>query len=164
MTVRPRVKLLTLAALFVTAVVGFVPAPPATAASYTSQVIDLTNMYRRKIMGRGCPNLVASRALTRAAQWHASDMARNNYFSHTSRNGSSFWRRITAAGYRPRRAAENIAAGNMTAKAAVLNWMRSPAHRRNILDCRLREIGVGIAYTRNSYYGTYGVENFGARR
>jgi uncharacterized protein YkwD len=28
----------------------------------------------------------------------------------------------------------------------VNGWMRSPEHRENIMDCGLREVGVGLAF------------------
>ena len=163
MTVRPRVMLFQLAALCVLATIGLLYAPPALASSPTTRIIDLTNAQRQRIMGKGCPRLAANAALNSAAQLHASDMARNNYFGHTGLDGRSPFRRMRDAGYRWRRAAENIAAGQPSPEEVVSGWMRSPGHRANILDCRLREIGVGFAQQDGSTYGAYWVQNFGRR-
>jgi uncharacterized protein YkwD len=164
MPVRPRVKLLSLAALLVLSTLGVLYIRPASAANYTDRVIELTNLQRRRIMGRWCPRLSANDALTAAAQQHANAMASNNFFSHTSLNGASPWDRVRQNGYTARRAAENIAAGATTPEELVNMWMNSPAHRANILNCRLLAIGVGMAYSDNTTYGWYWVEDMGSRR
>ena len=82
--------------------------------------------------------------LTAAAQLHSEDMAANSYFSHTSRDGRSFADRIRDQGY-PSPAAENIARGQRSASAVMQAWLNSAGHRRNILNCSLRAIGVGVA-------------------
>jgi uncharacterized protein YkwD len=71
-------------------------------------------------------------------------MAANGYFSHTGRDGRSFADRIRAQGY-PSPAAENIARGQRSASAVMQAWLNSAGHRRNILNCSLRAIGVGFA-------------------
>lgn len=163
MAVRPRVKLLTLLALLVS-VAGFIHAQPTSAASATDRIIELVNEQRRANRGRSCPSLVNNPALASAAQEHAVDMARNNYFSHIGRDGTTPWQRINGAGYQPRRTAENIAAGDQSPDETVARWMRSSAHRRNILNCRLREIGVGVASQQGSRYNTYWVQDFATAR
>ena len=39
--------------------------------------------------------------------------------------------------------AENITAGYTTPESVLRGWMSSSGHRRNILNCRYRHIGVG---------------------
>jgi uncharacterized protein YkwD len=46
--------------------------------------------------------------------------------------------------------AENIARGQRDPAAVMSSWMNSDGHRRNILNCRLRHIGVGLAYGSNN--------------
>ncbi len=162
MTVRPRVTLFPLAALVI-ATLGFVAPPHASAASFTAQVIELTNAQRQAIRGGRCPSLTENSALSTAGQRHASDMAGRNYFSHRSIGGATLWQRIRQAGYRPRRYAENIAAGQSSAEDVVNGWMNSASHRANILNCRLREIGVGFAHNDGTAYGNYWVEVFASR-
>jgi len=162
MTVRPRVQLsvLIMSALLLTSF--FFHAPAALASpDILNQVIVLTNEHRR---AAGCPNLEWNPALATAAQRHADDMAANNYFSHTSRNGAGFAARIKAAGYRYRFAAENIAAGQQSPEEVVSSWMNSPGHRANILNCKLRHIGVGLGQNGGSDFGTYWVEKFATAR
>ena len=71
-------------------------------------------------------------------------MAAQGYFAHDSRDGRDFTDRITAAGY-DSPGAENIAMGQPDAATVVQDWMESPGHRKNILDCSLTTIGVGLA-------------------
>jgi uncharacterized protein YkwD len=127
--------------------------------AYVSRVIVLTNQQRAKYK---CPALVANAALGKAAQAHTSDMAARNYFSHyTLGSNRSPATRISAAGYRWQMAAENIAAGQRSADTVVTAWMNSPGHRANILNCKLKQIGVGYAYNPASTYGTYWTQDFG---
>lgn len=161
MTARPRVhlSLLALTALMLTFFVF--DASRASASSDLNRVIVLTNEHRQ---AAGCPALEWNAALGAAAQRHADDMAANNYFSHTSRNGTSFAARIRSAGYRYRLVAENIAAGQQSPEEVVASWMSSPSHRANILNCRLRHIGIGFGANAGSAYGTYWVQDFGLSR
>ncbi|HEY0604071.1 MAG TPA: CAP domain-containing protein [Herpetosiphonaceae bacterium] len=161
MTVRPCAQLskLALSALVLAAALFNVPA--TSASPDLNRVIELTNEHRR---AAGCANLTWQPALGAAAQRHAEDMAANNYFSHTSRNGASFGTRIRQAGYRYRLAAENIAAGYQSPEEVVNGWMASPGHRANILNCRLRNVGIGFGENGGSAYGTYWVQDFGTAR
>lgn len=96
--------------------------------------------------------------LTAAAAGHAQDMATNNYFSHTSRDGGTFIDRITAQGY-PVPRSENIAAGQPTVTTVMDAWMASAAHRANILDCSV--VAMGAASANGGSYGIYWVQDFG---
>lgn len=83
--------------------------------------------------------------LSRAAGEHARAMAEHDFFAHQRNEGDSFSARASAAGYRWRLVAENIAAGLSSPEDTVDGWMDSEGHRRNILDTRLRHAGVGYA-------------------
>lgn len=140
------------------------PSPTTSAASWAPppragvahQLVALVNIERGRA---GCGPVSADAALQSAAQGHSDDMAANNYFSHTSPDGSTFADRIRAAGYRGGAIAENIAAGQTSAKAVMDAWMASPGHRANILSCTFRDIGVG--YATGGSYGTYWTQTFG---
>jgi len=104
--------------------------------------------------------LTLNARLNQAAQGHATDMATHNYFSHTSLDGTSPWKRITDTGYRYRYAAENIAAGYSTAALVVQGWLASSGHCRNIMNGNLKELGVGYAYSTSARYRHYWVNVF----
>ncbi|MFI0356280.1 CAP domain-containing protein [Actinomadura sp. 9N407] len=114
----------------------------------------LTNKERA---AKGCSALRIDARLVASARGHSKDMAANDYFSHTSRNGDSPWKRMEEAGYTSP-GAENIAKGYPTPAAVVEGWMKSPGHRANILNCDLRAIGVGMADGSGCPYWT---QNFG---
>ncbi|RSM87577.1 CAP domain-containing protein [Kibdelosporangium aridum] len=138
-------------------------ATPAEATVQTIQddVVRLTNAERQKA---GCPPLTAVAQLNVAAQRHSEDMAANNFLGHTGSDGSTMVTRVERAGYTGWRGlAENVAAGYQTAEAVVAGWMNSSGHRANILNCGLRDIGVGYATNPSSTYGVYWTQNFGSR-
>jgi uncharacterized protein YkwD len=132
--------------------------PPSTKAaariapSVTAQVIALVNDERAK---SGCDPLSEESHLTKAAQDFSDQMSAENFFSHTSPDGTTFDQRIRTAGY-PKPGAENIAKGQTSAAQVMDAWMNSEGHRANILNCSLTRIGVG--YTAK---GSYWVQDFG---
>jgi uncharacterized protein YkwD len=129
-------------------------------AQFQAQVLALTNAERAKA---GCNvALKANSALTTAAQDHAEDMLKNNYFDHNSQDGTSPFDRMTAAGYKWSGAAENIAAGQATPESVMTSWMNSPGHKANILNCGLKDLGVGYAAGSGAAYGQYWVQDFGS--
>jgi len=130
-------------------------------AAFTARVVALTNARRK---ARGCGALAVNATLSRVAQAHTTDMAVHSYVSHYSRTGRSPFDRMRAAGYRYSRAAENVAAGQTTPDTVVAAWMRSPGHRANILNCGLRQIGVGYARNTASRYRHYWTQDFGTPR
>ena len=127
------------------------PRPPAPA----TQILARVNAERAKA---GCKAVVLDPRLTAAAAGHAQDMATNNYFSHTSKDGRSFVDRIKAQGY-PVPRSENIAAGQPTVTTVMDAWMASSGHRANILDCSA--VAMGAASAKGGSYGVYWVQDFG---
>lgn len=67
-------------------------------------------------------------------------MLRHHYFDH-----GNFGQRMTAFRVRGTLFAENLywSSGVATANATVAGWLASPPHRQNLLDPKLRRIGVG---------------------
>jgi uncharacterized protein YkwD len=124
-----------------------------------ADVLDLVNAQRRRY---GCGDLGLDGRLTAAARGHADDMAQHGYFAHRSPAGDRAGDRIRDQGYAWSRFAENIARGQDSAAEVVDDWMNSPSHRENILDCRLRELGVGL--TVDGARTPYWVQNFATPR
>jgi uncharacterized protein YkwD len=113
------------------------------AADPAQSVLSAVNAARAKA---GCGPLRMNAKLVAAAKSHAMAMAVQNFFGHTGKDGSKFSARIKRQGYAAGVAAENIAAGQKTVAAVVGNWLKSPGHRRNILDCRMKETGIALVY------------------
>ncbi|MFB6376122.1 MAG: CAP domain-containing protein [Bradymonadaceae bacterium] len=92
------------------------------------------------------PKLTMNAKLREAARCHSLDMARNDFFSHTSSNGSSPGDRMTKAGYNWTTWGENIAKGYPTPKDVVSGWMNSTPHCENIMSSDFVDTGVGYVY------------------
>lgn len=127
-------------------------------ANFDAELLRLTNLERKKL---GLAPLRLSPQLTQAAQSHALDMARNNYFSHKGLNGSTMTDRAKRTGYVYSALGENIAAGKATPEGTIRQWMNSTGHRANILNGKFTEIGFGYANAPNSPYRHYWVQVFG---
>lgn len=134
-------------------------APPPTtksaarvASSTAEQVISLVNDERA---AAGCKPLAEESHLTKAAQDYSDQMSAEDFFSHTSPDGTTFDQRIKNAG-NPKPGAENIAKGQTSAAQVMNAWMNSEGHRANILNCSLTKIGVGVTTK-----GWYWVQDFG---
>jgi thiol-disulfide isomerase/thioredoxin len=125
-----------------------VPTSGAGNVSVAQRILERVNAERTQ---RGIAPLRTHPRLDAAAQLHAEDMARFQYFSHTDRNGGSPQDRARSHGYTAS-CGENIALGASTAQAAMNLWMRSPGHRANILDGHYTELGVGRAQRGGRHY------------
>lgn len=108
-----------------------------------SEILSLVNAEREKA---GCQPLAENAQLTKAAQDHAADMAKNNLTGHTGSNGSTVPQRIEEAGYTWGSWGENVSGpGYDTAKAHVDGWLNSPAHKADMLRCSYTETGVAVS-------------------
>ncbi|MCO1659147.1 CAP domain-containing protein [Pseudonocardia humida] len=132
------------------------PPAPAPGGGPLAEVVAATNVERAR---HGLPALTVDARLGAAAQDHSDDMVRRAFFSHDNPDGAQVWDRALARGYRYRKVAENIAAGQRSAADVVAGWMDSPGHRANILDRELTQIGVGHAL--GGGYGTTWTQVFG---
>ncbi|MBF8188492.1 CAP domain-containing protein [Nonomuraea sp. K274] len=121
-----------------------------------SKVVSLTNSARSR---HGCGPLRVNGGLTRSARTHSLEMARTGQLTHNSPNGASPWDRMERAGYQWGEA-ENIGAGYTTPEEAVRGWLDSRDQRRNILNCRLKAIGVGVA---SGPKGPWWTQDFGTQ-
>ena len=110
------------------------------------EVVRLVNIERQKA---GLTAFNPSAELSKVARTKSEDMAKNNYFSHTSPNYGSPFDMMKSFGIKYRTAGENIAKGYHTAESVVRGWMNSSGHRANILNPNFETIGVG-AYTNSN--------------
>jgi uncharacterized protein YkwD len=133
------------------------PPPPSVSPKdkITTMEDEVTTLINKERAKAGCAAVRTDERMRTAARAHSADMAKNNYFSHTGLDGSSFVDRLERAGYpRSGAAGENIAYGYATAQAVVTGWMNSDGHRTNILNCAAKATGVGLAYRGNTPYWT----------
>jgi uncharacterized protein YkwD len=130
-------------------------------------------LVNRQRAAYGRAPLTVNRDLAKAAGAYVNTMAARGFFAHVSPGGSTPASRIKVTLYlvdaRSWSIGENLAWGGghlASPQRMVTSWMRSPAHRRNILSPRYRELGVGIALDtperRTETGATYATE-FGVR-
>ncbi|WP_238015328.1 CAP domain-containing protein [Dactylosporangium sp. AC04546] len=137
-------------------------APAVNGGGFTAeeaQVLAIVNSERAKA---GCKPLAFNAKLAAAAGKHSQDMYQRKYFSHTTPDGVDFATRISNEGYRWSGAAENIAMGQDSPEAVMQAWMNSSGHRANILNCGLKDLGVGLYYVQGK--PKYWTQDFGSPR
>lgn len=83
--------------------------------------------------------------LESAAQGHAVDLLVRSDYRHESRDGANQGARAVAAGYATARVAENLYEDVYSVDEALDGWLRSPAHRRNLLNPACTDLGLGVA-------------------
>jgi len=128
---------------------------------FQQEILNRVNQARAA--GRSCgttyygpaPALAWNTNLFNAAGAHSTDMAANNYFSHTSLDGRNAGQRITGAGYAWSAYGENIAAGQTSAQSVVDGWLASPGHCANIMNPGYADIGTACVAGGTSSYPTY---------
>jgi len=119
----------------------------------------IINQYRAQ---NGVGMLEASAKLSNAAKWMSQDMAAKNYFSHTDSLNRDPFTRMRFFGYTGQAAmGENLAAGNESAAATMMQWKNSPGHNANMLNPAYRVIGIGRAYGASSTYRWYWTTTLG---
>ena len=119
-------------------------------SSYAADVLRYTNAARA---AHGLRPLAMATCTTRIADRWTAHMAARHVFRHQGLR--KVLRRCHS-----HRAAENIAmsTGSFSASDVVRAWMASPGHRANILDSRLRYLGVAAFRSRSGH--TYITQDF----
>lgn len=109
-------------------------------------------VINRERARRDLPRLHAQDALAQAGRRYARQMARRDFFSHTSPTGSTMDDRLRAVGYAREdmtwTIGEALAWGvgrRATPAGTVAAWMASRPHRRLLLDAGFHDIGIGIS-------------------
>jgi uncharacterized protein YkwD len=165
----------------VTSAATGVTAPVLNASASTSAASQLSSSERALAAGidavrrrHGGAALAVSSGLVRAAEAHGDSMARLGYFSHSSRDGTLFWRRI--ARYYPISGARKWSVGEdlfwsvspASTEGITRAWLASPEHRRILLG-HWSQVGVAIVHVTQAP-GVFGdqdviivVADFGSR-
>jgi len=134
------------------------PARVTPHPDFADTVMALVNHERTAAR---CPALTPNDTLIQVARTHSQDMAIHRFVEHTGSDRRSPAQRVQDAGYQFRIVAENVAPGRLTPEIAVQGWMASPEHRANILNCALRDTGVGVVEAPDDpTYGIYWTQLF----
>jgi uncharacterized protein YkwD len=123
---------------------------PDTIARVDAAIVCVVNGERQ---GQGVASFSRNSHLDRSAASQSSDMVAHHYFAHETSGRPTLLERVIGSGYFNGAAtglyAEDLAVGptvEATARNVVAAWMQSPDHRANLLDTRLREMGIGAAF------------------
>lgn len=81
--------------------------------------------------------------LDKTAKIKACDMVKKNYWSHQDPDGNFSWEMIRKNGYKWRAVGENVARDFKTNQGIVGAWMKSPTHKKVMLDSRYKDAGIG---------------------
>ena len=159
-----------------------VAASPTSARQQAPRTIAARNALEAGVLGEintlrrqhGLAPLRLNVRLRAAADAHSTSMASRGFFSHTSADGTAFWRRVQR--YYPRTrywsVGENLlwSSPDVDPAGALRMWLNSPSHRKNLLTARWREVGLSAVHV-NSAPGVYGgnavtilTADFGIRR
>ena len=128
---------------------------------YETELLRFINQYRNK---KGLNSLLVHPDLMRASRYHAADMAHENYHEHATHNrisnglqrGLNTFQRISSF-YDGFPNAENIAAGYGNPLAVFEAWVKSPGHKRNLLNKSATHMGVGYYRDSKSKFKNYWV-------
>lgn len=121
--------------------------PAATESEAEAILLRLVNRDRDVA---GLLPLSENRRLRSMARAHSRDMRDREFFAHVSPSTGRLADRAQGVGIRYRRIGENIAVGYDVYEAQEA-LMRSPGHRKNLLDPAFTEIGVGVAFAQDAH-------------
>ena len=95
-------------------------------------------------------SVTRSAILDEVAQRYACLLAASGHFSHTGPNGSSLTERIQIGGYQLCQAGENLAKGYRSLDQALIGWVKSNGHWKNLKNADFRDVGLGVAYAKKN--------------
>ena len=105
---------------------------------------DLLVSVNQQRIENGLPPLKVDEKLSLAAGFKAQDMFSKNYWAHFAPDGTTPWLFIDQAGYKYSYAGENLARDFAVSGQVIDAWMKSPTHRKNILDSRYKDVGFAV--------------------
>lgn len=121
-------------------------------AQFDRGLLALTNDARAK---NNRAALKAGACFDRYAQRQAQRMAARRAMYHQNL-------RVVLRACKARSVAENVAEGFGSPGPNVTAWLRSPGHRKNLLNAKYTRLGIGVAYDRRGR--AYTVQVFGRPR
>lgn len=135
--------LITVKVLVTLLLTSFYPSPAFLSLEIQDKIIQLINQARQE---KTLASLEVSNILNLAAQAKAQDMIDQDYFSHTSPDGSKSWNWINRDKYHYTAFGENLAMDFTSAETAHSALMGSPTHAKNIINSKYEDVGIGVAY------------------
>ena len=111
---------------------------------------DLISIYRRN---NGLSTVSLDPLLLAEAQKQADAMAAANSMSHEVRG--TLQKRLDGSGLGHTTAVENISAGYHTLADAISGWRNSRPHNENLLNGKMRRMGIASAYAPGTKYKVF---------
>ncbi|WP_158582908.1 S-layer homology domain-containing protein [Lysinibacillus yapensis] len=125
---------------------------------WTNKAIELVNAERKK---QGLSALKTDQQLTQLAVVKASDMIEHHYFEHYSPNYGNAWDLAGVFDYSFTTIGENIARNYKSPETVVEAWLKSPSHKKNIMNQNYTNIGIACMKSDNGEY--YWVQLFSSK-
>jgi hypothetical protein len=152
--------LLVIAKVGTVAILTLTPETAFLSTITAPYLIDRVNAARRDA---SLPTLAPNSSLQESARHKGEDMLKNGYFAHNSPSGTTPWKWFDDVGYGYVYAGENLAIDFSTGEDVHEAWMKSPGHRRNILNEKYRDIGIAVVTGKfNDRVTTIVVQHFGS--
>ena len=108
----------------------------------TFAILGEINALRRQY---ALPPVRLEPRLSAEARAHARDMSKYDYLGTQLPNGDAFGTRLMRAGYAYHRMYVSVAAGHPTPLGVVASWASEEPGRRQLLDAKVADVGVGYA-------------------
>lgn len=133
--------------------------------------VNLQERYRRRLLRLvneerarfNAPPVTLDPILNSCARRHNADLAfLQRRLSHTGADGAKLSQRLNRCGYTYRYASENVARGQGDPAHVIRSWMRSPGHRKNLLNPKAQHMGVHVGRGKDGML--YWAQMFGAAR
>lgn len=124
--------------------------PPISASEEEYEVFQLINRERST---KGLSTLQWDNSVASVARSYSRRMAREGFFAHTDPDGNSVVERADQFRVRDwQKIGENLfvcSPVDSFSGMAIRGWMRSPTHRKNVLDTAWTGTGIGVARARD---------------
>lgn len=111
---------------------------PPTGEAQAKLMLEQVNRIRKE---NQVPEMKSSGKLATIALNQAQSMATTGNLTHFDAEGRSIGDRARLVGYKFSLVGENIALGPTTVESVMTAWLKSPGHRKNILEKGFREFG-----------------------
>lgn len=138
------------------------PSEAELSAIVSANMVSLMNQSR---VAADVNPLTHNATLASFAQLKGQDMVDRDYFAHDTPEGKRPWEWINRADYDYVYAGENLAMDFITAEVVHAAFLKSPAHRKNILNPKYTEVGIAVLHGElDGRRTTLLVEFFGTQR
>lgn len=124
-----------------------------TDTSYSDYINEVVRLINEARASEGIAPLTADDSLNSAAAVRADEL--NTLFDHTRPDGSSCFTILREMNIKYNTCAENIAIGQRSPQSVVDSWLSSPEHYANIMNSKLKKIGVGVTPASSGNYSGY---------